>query len=483
MISVRSLRVRLSILYVVLTMSWMSAVGVFTFLYLRNALAASRAETMARREQRLVNYVNDEYAHFPGLSLQEQLRLFMDANTTPNDLVRIFDLNGRLLYMYGYPSADIGWSGQNCTRPCFNEIALDHHRLRTISHRTMLDGHPVNLYLGGSMDEHYDLLDHVIRSYLIAAPLMLLASIAGGLVLSRRAMEPVDRITRDARLIGIQNLKRRLPVPNTRDELQRLTETWNELLERLDAAVSRLRQFTSDVSHDLRTSTTVVFATAQVALRIDRTPAEYRTALQTIAQECQATTHLLDDLLAIATADLGDAEVARLPVNLAEVVEEVSSQMQAHAKVKHQTLECRGPDDGWILGDLQMLRRLTSILLDNAVKYTPESGTISASVTTTETSVALEVADTGVGIAPEHAARIFDRFFRGDPARARDGGHGLGLAIAKWIADSHDSAIQVSSARGRGSTFTVVFSRYRFEQRQSEPYLLRKTSDKLTQPQ
>jgi two-component system heavy metal sensor histidine kinase CusS len=202
MISVRSLRVRLSILYVVLTMSWMSAVGVLIYLYLKQALSASRAETMVRREQRLVNYVNDVHAHLHGLSLQDQLREFMEANTTPNDIVRIYDLNGTLLYKNAWPSADVAWPDQNCTQPCLGEMTLDHHRMRTISHVTMLDGQPVKLFLAGSMDEHYDLLDHFIRSYFIAAPLMLLASIAGGLLLSRRAMEPVDRITRDARLIG-----------------------------------------------------------------------------------------------------------------------------------------------------------------------------------------------------------------------------------------------------------------------------------------
>jgi signal transduction histidine kinase len=322
--------------------------------------------------------------------------------------------------------------------------------MRTLNHIVMLGGRQVRLCLAGSVDEHYTILDNVLNCYLIAFPLMLFASISGGFLLSRRALDPVDRITRDARTIGIHDLSRRLPVPDTGDELQRLTETWNELLARLESAVNKLTQFTSDISHDLRTSTSVMLATAQVALRRQRAPEDYRTALNTIALECQATEAMLNDLMTIARAETSQPHIVKSPVNIAEVLEEVCDLVRVQAVLKSQQLVCRGTAEAWVLGNLSLLRHLTAILLDNAVKYTPEHGMIAASIAGRDDMVHLEVMDTGIGIAAEDSGRIFDRFFRADRARGReDGGKGLGLAIARWIADVHGADIRVSSAKVR----------------------------------
>ncbi|SEF64969.1 heavy metal sensor kinase [Bryocella elongata] len=460
MIRFRSIRVKLNVLYVLLTVSWMSVVGLSTYLYLRRALLTSRAETMQRREQRLEHYINDTYAHVPGISLRDQLRYFMDATVAPYDTLEIFDLSGRRIYPDELPHPSIQWPEGICRQACFGEVTLDGHRMRTLKHAAQLDGRPVVLCLAGSMDEHYDVLDRVIRSFLIAAPLMLIASVAAGFLLSRRAMHPVDRMTSDARTIGIGSLERRLPVPDTGDEIQRLAETWNELLERVDLAVGRLKQFTHDLSHDLRTSTTVMLATAQMALRAERSSTDYRAALTTIANESIATSRMLDDLLAIASTDPSQQEVVLLPLDLNEVVEEACEQLQGHAALKHQHLCWTSSAGAYVRGDLPLLRRLVTILIDNAVKYTPENGTISARAHIEDSAVVLQVTDNGIGISPSNRERIFDRFFREDPSRAHEGGRGLGLAIAKGIAAAHHAGIDVISDPGAGSTFSIRFPRY-----------------------
>jgi two-component system heavy metal sensor histidine kinase CusS len=455
MINLRSLRVRLSIWYVIFTMSWMSCIGFFSWLYLHNALATSRINTMERREHRLLAYMNDEWKNHPGLTFEQQFDHYLEARVE-SDVVEVFDLSGNRIYPVHDSVLEIAWPGSNCIAPCFGEITVDHHRMRTLSHIVDLSGQRVRLCVAGVVDEHYDILDNVLYCYLIAFPLMLTASISMGFLLSRRALDPVDRITRDARTIGIHDLSRRLPVPDTGDELQRLTETWNELLTRLDSAVNKLTQFTSDISHDLRTSTSVMLSTAQVALRRERAPEDYRTALNTIALECQATETLLNDLLTIARTETEQPPVDKAPVNLAEVLEEVCDQMRVQALLKFQQLVRVGAVEAWVLGNLSLLRRLTAILLDNAVKYTPEYGMITVSIEVRDEMVHLDVIDTGIGITTEDTGQIFDRFFRGDRSRGREnGGKGLGLAIARWIADTHGAEIRVSSAPGQGSVFTV----------------------------
>lgn len=457
MLNLRSLRVRLSIWYVIFTLGWMSCIGLFSWLYLRSALASSRQHTMEKREHRLITYMRGEWRNHPDLSLSEQFAHYLEGGIESGP-IQIFELDGRRLY----PSTGevIAWPSGDCRQPCFGVVKLNGHRLRVMSHVVDLDGRPLRLCMAGVVDEHYDIVDHVLDCYLLAFPVMLIASIAGGFLLSRRALEPVDRITRDAHTIGIHDLSRRLPVTNTGDELQRLTETWNELLARLESAVNRLTQFTSDISHDLRTSTAVMLASAQLALRRERTGVEYRRALSTIALECEATSALLNDLLTIARAEVSQPALEMSPVNLADIVSEVGEQMRAQATVKALCFDCSTGLDAWVLGNGTMLRRLVSILVDNAIKYTPDGGSVRATVEQFDGSVRLYVHDTGIGIGVEDASRVFERFFRADRARSREnGGNGLGLSIARWIADNHAASIQLSSKIGEGSVFTFEIPR------------------------
>jgi signal transduction histidine kinase len=182
---------------------------------------------------------------------------------------------------------------------------------------------------------------------------------------------------------------------------------------------------------------------------------------------------LLKDLLTLARKEEVAADVEKLPVNLAEVLDEMCDQMRGRASIKEQQLMRTGVSEAWVVGNLSMLRRLIAILLDNAIRYTPKGGGITAMVAVGDDEVHLEVGDTGIGIAPEHVDRIFDRFFRGDPARGReDGRKGLGLAIAHWIAEVHSAGIQVASVQGQGSLFTVSLPRLRFVAESTETKLL-----------
>jgi signal transduction histidine kinase len=314
------------------------------------------------------------------------------------------------------------------------------------------------LSIAGVTDEHFEVLRTIRNSYLVCCPLLLIVSLAGGFAMSHRALEPVSRITNKARTIGIQDLSHRLPVPQTGDEIQLLAETWNGLLARLDIAVTRLTQFTSDISHDLRTTITAMLANAEFALRRRRSEEEYRAALTTIVIECNETSRLLNDLLAASRADIVKQKIEWNALELSTLVNEVCTAISAKSDIKRQTLELHTCSEAWTMGDASLLRRLTTILLDNAIKYTPEHGDIVVSLKRDENTIDLEVSDTGIGIPPESHDQIFDRFYREDVSRNRDdGSSGLGLSIAKWIAEAHAATIHVRSDVGMGSCFMVSF--------------------------
>ena len=458
-ISVRSLRFRLGLLYSVFMLASMAGLGFFSYWNIQRIIASAREQTMIKREERVAAFVNKWPKHDTSLSLQEKLNQLSIA-IAETDTIQVYDLQGGLLYSSPTPDTyKVGWPGKGCVERCYAIVRKGPYTIRMLNHIVTLDGQKVSLSIAGMTNEHLEALRTIRNSYLISCPLLLIASITGGFVLSRRALQPLHRITTEAHAIGIQDLKHRLPVPKTGDELQSLAETWNELLARLDVAVNRLTQFTSDISHDLRTTITVMMTTAEFALRRNRTESYYREVLSTIAIECHTTSRLLDDLLAAARADIVQGNIDWQPVDFGEITVKACEQMRPKAETKQQSLHSKVCSSASIRGDISMLRRMLNILLDNAIKYTPEAGTVFVSVEKLDNKVELKVSDSGIGIPPEALSRIFDRFYKVDESRNRDNGSsGLGLAIAKWIIEAHNASIHVSSTVNVGTTFTVLLS-------------------------
>ncbi|AEU37884.1 integral membrane sensor signal transduction histidine kinase [Granulicella mallensis MP5ACTX8] len=455
-INLRSLRIRLFMLYIIFALTSMICLGSFSYWYLNQKLASSRQHTMEAREKRVIEFVDTWPKKDTSLSLAEKLRQ-LSIGIASTDIIQVYELDGTPIYSSpGDATFKIPWPNKACLERCYGLLRQNGHAIRTLDHIVELDGHKVRLSLSGSIDEHFEILQAVRNSYLLFCPLLLLASMAGGFVLSNRALEPVSRMTTEARKIGIRDLERRLPVPDTGDELQVLAETWNELLGRIETAVERLTQFTGDLSHDLSTTITIMLTTAGLALSRERSNEEYRTALSTISVECEATSQLLDDLLAVARADMVHKNIEWKPVDISELVRQVCHHFEAKARLKGQLLTFNITEETWMLGDLSLLRRMVTILLDNATKYTPESGSILISLIKEHENIQLEVSDTGIGIPADALPKIFDRFYRVDESRSQDeGSSGLGLSIAKWVVEAHRSTISVDSTPGKGSTFTV----------------------------
>ena len=248
-------------------------------------------------------------------------------------------------------------------------------------------------------------------------------------------------------------------MPNTRDELQRLSETLNGMLGRLEAAFKKITQFTADASHELRTPVAVMRTRAELSLRKARSADEYRDVIAEILAELEKTSGLIEQLMFLARADSGAETLHFSVTNVAEVLREACHQGSALAEAKQIAFQEQiSADSMWIQGDASSLRRLFLILIDNAVKYTPANGKVEISLLRNDGYAVAQVRDTGIGIAETDLPNVFERFYRADKARSREsGGVGLGLSIGRWIAEVHAGTIEVQSSPGHGSIFQIRF--------------------------
>ena len=329
---------------------------------------------------------------------------------------------------------------------------------RVLGGRALLAGSSYRVQVASTLASIGATRERLISWLLWSIPIGVLVSFAGGYVISRRALRPVEDVAHIASRMDVARLAEHLPVDPTGDVVQTLAETFNEMLSRLETAVKRLRQFTADASHELRSPVSVIRTTAELATRAARTQDDLRNDMKEIHDEAKRLSELIEDLLTLARAD--DAHVAPMAeVDLGALADSVCNQYQR--RTNGRTLEWNvGESNLAVQGHEPSLRRLLIILLDNAVQHTPTDASIQVSVRGNTDQLVFSVADKGEGIPSQELTRIFDRFYRVDPARNRaKGGGGLGLSIAKWISESHGGTITVSSEIGEGSVFQVSLPR------------------------
>lgn len=334
------------------------------------------------------------------------------------------------------------------------------HGARAAAHRLSYRGRAFTVLAVESLDSIAADLRALRGMIAVALPLLILIAGAGGYVLTRRGLAPLGSMAEQARRITSQNLDARLEIGRAAGELTLLAVSFNELLSRLDQSFDTMRRFVQDASHELRTPLAVIRGEADVALSRDRSAAEYRESLATIQQESQRLSRLVDDLLNLARADAGRVQLRVEELYLNDLVAECCRSVQPLAAAREIELECRATGDVPFRGDESLLRRMVINLLDNAVRYTPPGGKVSATLEQQDGDVRIRIADTGIGIAPEASQHVFERFYRADESRSRrQDGFGLGLSIVKWIAESHHGAVELTSEPGAGSTFTVRLAR------------------------
>ncbi len=314
------------------------------------------------------------------------------------------------------------------------------------------------IQVGGSLDNLERTLRGLLLILLIFSPLAVAAMVFGGWFLGRQAMAPFDRMIREARHIDAENLSRRLSERPTDDEISLLAETFNSMLDRLQASFTKIRQFTGDASHELRTPLAILRGETEVALRWAKSSEEYRQTLESNLEEIDRMGRIIEDLLTISKSEAGEAPLVLETFSLGDLLQDLYLQGKTLAEPKGIALSLRlqVQEDVQLRGDKLRLHQMLLNLVANAVKYTNEGGRVETSLAVRGGEAIIAVSDNGMGIAPEHIPLIFDRFYRVDEARNRNaGGTGLGLAIVKWIVDAHRGRIEVASTVGEGSVFSV----------------------------
>jgi len=314
---------------------------------------------------------------------------------------------------------------------------------------------PAALIIARSTKQIDQALAGLVRTLGTAGPLALAFAAVGGIFLARRALEPVDKISQTAQEIEENDLTRRINV-NTKDELGRLAATLNEMIGRLERAFQRQKQFTSDASHELRAPLAVIEAESTLALQKERPSGDYRQSLETISQESRQMSSLIDQLLTLARADAGKEQWNFAEVDLGKLIINLSADVEVLCQEKGLSFHLGRTENLVVKADEARLRQLFMNVLSNAVRYTPNAGTVSISLRREGQMAVVAVTDTGIGIPAEEIPFIFERFYRVDKARSRtEGGAGLGLAISRHIAEAHGGRIDVESQVGVGSTFSV----------------------------
>jgi two-component system OmpR family sensor kinase len=313
--------------------------------------------------------------------------------------------------------------------------------------------------VGSSLEGVEEALDQLLLILLIAVPAALLIASAGGLFLANKALRPVDAITRIARRIGSGDLSQRIRIKRVNDEIGRLASTFNEMIAKLEKSFRQVKRFTADASHELKTPLTILRGEVEVGLKKKRGLKEYRRILASNLEEINRMSRIVEDLLTLSRADMGELIMEREEIELSALAREVWEDLQLLAKKKR--IQLKFMDNGFtrVEGDPLFLRQLILNITENGLKYTRAGGEVAVRVKGDRDQgvVRLLVTDTGVGIPQKDLKRVFDRFYRVDGARSREtGGTGLGLSICQWIAQAHEGRIAVESKVGKGSTFTVT---------------------------
>jgi heavy metal sensor kinase len=342
----------------------------------------------------------------------------------------------------------------------FGKVKGGRNGYRGFVRRFPLKGRTYTLVILQSLHPQEEMLEEVRHTFAWVIPIAILLASVGGYFLARKSLAPVVAMSDQAGRIGAENLHERLPVQNARDELGRLAASFNQLLERVDQSFERQRRFMSDASHELRTPAAILRGESEVALsRAERPAGEYRESLSVLHAEAQRLTQIVEDLFTLTRADAGQYPLSPREFYLDELVADCAHATRSLALAKHITLTCEVPEELLIRADEALLRRMIVNLLDNAIKYTPEGGRVQVFCERAGAEYTVSVADSGPGIPPESQPRVFERFFRVDKARTRSerdgGGAGLGLAIARWIADAHHGRLILARSDASGSVFTA----------------------------
>lgn len=449
------IRIRLAVVYCLALALIVAGIEIGAYLCTQ---AAFHSIVDHELETRLAG-IDDHLTRHLGKFSRDRMRVELDAHPAfyPAYL-SVRAVSGELLFG-GSAMRGLSLSGL----PRIADVDNQDHPLRILSVRRIILGQPYDLALATDLQLPAAMLHRLWLILLLSMPPLLLVCASAGYWISGRALRPVQEIIAAARSIDTRRLAERVPAPATADEVQQLAETFNQMLGRIEAGFRRMREFTANASHELRTPAAVIRAAAEVALLHPRPSQKtYREALERILRVSEHESALIENMLELSRMEAETDRIRFEAVDLCASLAEACDQMIPLAEMRGIDLSFVSRIEGAsVIGDAEQLRRLWLSLLDNAVKYTLAGGAVRATVLERDAAPCVEISDTGIGIAPEHHPLLFQRFYRVDKAHSRrNGGAGLGLAIASEIANVHQAKLEVESEPGTGSLFRVVLPLY-----------------------
>ncbi len=312
------------------------------------------------------------------------------------------------------------------------------------------------LQVGEAMETYSRFLDAFKGNFITTMAFLIVLAAGVGWFMARQAVSGVEAVTRTARMISAGAIEERVPVKTRGDEVDQLAITFNQMLDRVQKLLTELKQMTDNIAHDLKSPITRMRGAAEVTLTTGKSLGEYESMAASTVEECDRLLGMINTMLQISKTEAGVDKPRFEEIDIAGIIRDACDLFRPSAEDKGLTLVCETPEMLSVSGDMPMIQRMLSNLLDNAIKYTPPGGNVTISVAEKEKGhVVISILDTGIGINASELPRIFERFYRGDRSRSQTG-TGLGLSLARAIARAHGGDITVTSAPGEGSTFSVT---------------------------
>ena len=463
----KTIKFKLTLWYVLILLIILSSFSFFLYFTLADSLYKGVDNKIKTMAEIAASSANSSFGTGPSIADLDRIMTERFGVRPLGRFIQILDESGRVgdsstnLRSVKIPTSIQTLTAASKGKTTFETVqVMGKYPLRLVTMPIIADERMVGIVqVGSSLEGVEEALRQLLLILLIAVPAALLVTSAGGLFLANKALRPVDEITQTARQIGSGDLSRRIRIRRVNDELGRLASTFNEMIAELEESFHRVKRFTADASHELKTPLTILRGEVEVGLKKKRTLKEYQRILNSNLEETSRMSRIVEGLLTLSRADMGELIMEREEIELSPLAREVCEDLRILAR--ERGIQLKFMDDGFtkVEGNPLFLRQLILNLTENGLKYTPSGGEVALKVEGDRDQgvVKILVSDTGVGIAKKDLKRVFDRFFRVDKARSREtGGTGLGLSICQWISHAHEGQIAVASKVGKGSTFTVT---------------------------
>jgi heavy metal sensor kinase len=457
----RSIRFKLITLYVGLLALVFFGFGIYIYVVFHQMVVRSLEQTLSRRAQQIAATILDALPEKGEAYVANEIQARY-APELNERAIRIVDAHEREIYVSKNAQFLAAHSLRSALdgpidKTYWEELSSEGEKYRLVGLRHRLgDGSLYIVEVGAPETGIGNALQDIVLTLVIGFPILIGLSILGGYSLLGRALRPVDEIVGAAERITFKDRNQRLPVPETGDEFERISEALNRMIERLDESFQIANRFSGDASHELRTPLTILQGELEAFINDPLLSSETIERAGNMLEEVVRLTRIVEGLLLVSRLDAGEAQMKTEMVNLGKMAASVAEQMQLLCDQKLLNLTYEIVENVFVEGDELRLRQIVVNLLDNAIKYTPEGGRITLAVSRFDGMARIEVTDTGIGISSVALPQVFERFFRSEEARAsRTQGSGLGLAIVKSIAEAHGGNAYVESNEQHGTKFRV----------------------------